>query len=417
MTDRPIVIVGGGLAGLCCARRLAAQGIGVQVLEASAEVGGRVRTVTHTNEHGSYRIDRGFQVYLDAYPEGRSVLNTEALGLRAFEPGAGVWTGRKMSYVFDPFRRPVRAAAAFASPIAGVGDILPLTRMHQRLVRTPLPELWAQPEIPTIELLRQAGLSEKIIDGFFRPFFGGVFFDRELATSARFFSFVYRMFAKGSATLPREGMNAIPLQIANALPSGVVRTGTPVESVKADGVVLVGGEQIEAKAVVVATDEPGKLVEIGARARGWRSIVSLAYDAPVSPMRDAVVALDSTGHGPVNHLAVVSDAQPTLAPQGRSLILASVLGGQERSDAELDAAVKTQLSGWFGPEQVEAWTLLRAERIDHALPDQSAGCLEPIRRSNRADGVWLAGDGLDNASINGAMESGRRAAENMLSEL
>jgi phytoene dehydrogenase-like protein len=42
-----VLIIGGGLAGLCCALRLHQSGISSQILEASDGVGGRVRTDEH----------------------------------------------------------------------------------------------------------------------------------------------------------------------------------------------------------------------------------------------------------------------------------------------------------------------------------------------------------------------------------
>ena len=53
-----VVIIGGGLAGLCAARVLAAEGVNVRVLEAQGRVGGR--TLTERGQDGSF-IDHGGQ--------------------------------------------------------------------------------------------------------------------------------------------------------------------------------------------------------------------------------------------------------------------------------------------------------------------------------------------------------------------
>ena len=58
----PVVIVGGGLAGLCCAKRLREGGVPSLVLEASDDIGGRVRT----DRVDGFLLDRGFQVLLTA---------------------------------------------------------------------------------------------------------------------------------------------------------------------------------------------------------------------------------------------------------------------------------------------------------------------------------------------------------------
>ena len=78
------IIVGAGLAGLACARELVRAGRSVLLLEASDRVGGRVATDTVEG----FQIDRGFQVYLDAYPEGKRQFDLKALQFGYFEPGA-----------------------------------------------------------------------------------------------------------------------------------------------------------------------------------------------------------------------------------------------------------------------------------------------------------------------------------------
>jgi hypothetical protein len=67
---------------------------------------------------------------------------------------------------------------------------------------------------------------------------------------------------------------------------------------------------------------------------------------------------------------------------------------------------------------VRSWRYLKSYRIPHAQPRQSPGALEPPERPVRIrPGVYLCGDHRDNASIQGAMVSGRRAAEAVLSDL
>ena len=83
MVDADVLIVGGGLAGLCCARRLCGAGVKCRVLEASDAVGGRART----DRLDGFLLDRGFQVLLTAYPEAQQVLDYGALDLQPFEPG------------------------------------------------------------------------------------------------------------------------------------------------------------------------------------------------------------------------------------------------------------------------------------------------------------------------------------------
>lgn len=93
-----VLIVGGGLAGLACAVRLQEAGAQPLIVEASDDVGGRVRT----DLVDGFRLDRGFQVYLDAYPEAGKFLDLPRLDLRPFQPGALVYPGGRLHRVRHP---------------------------------------------------------------------------------------------------------------------------------------------------------------------------------------------------------------------------------------------------------------------------------------------------------------------------
>ena len=105
-----VVIVGGGLAGLACARELWLNKVPFRLFEAADQVGGRVRTDV---EEG-FLLDRGFQVLLPAYPEAQRVLDYDALDLRRFYPGARVVLGKGSRLLADPLRHPLDAVKSLA---------------------------------------------------------------------------------------------------------------------------------------------------------------------------------------------------------------------------------------------------------------------------------------------------------------
>jgi len=94
----------------------------------------------------------------------------------------------------------------------------------------------------------------------------------------------------------------------------------------------------------------------------------------------------------------------------------TVLGIPEDADRLL-TEVREQLGDWFGPA-VKAWHHLRTYRIPYALPRQVPPALDAPERPVRwQPGIYVCGDHRDNASIQGAMVSGRRAAEAVLEDL
>ena len=228
-----VLIVGAGLAGLCCARHLTDHGVDCLLLEASDGIGGRIRT----DQSEGFLFDRGFQVLQSAYPEAQRMRDMPALELRPFYPGALVRYGGRFHKVADPWRQPLDALAGLLSPIGTFHDKVKIGRLRSHLLESTLEEIFRQPNTSTQEALRAEGFSPSIIERFLRPFFAGVFLERSLETSCRMFDFVFRMFAQGITGLPANGMAAIPEQVAAGL-GPRIRTGAQVTAV--DGTVILG---------------------------------------------------------------------------------------------------------------------------------------------------------------------------------
>lgn len=403
-----VVIVGAGLAGLCCGRRLAQIGVPFRIVEASDGVGGRVRTDTVDG----FRLDRGFQLFLPVYPEARRVLDYGPLDLKPFTRGALVAIGGQLHRVADPRAEPVTAATSLFGPVGTVTDKLRLARFKTRIDNQP-PE--TADDQPGIDLLRwTGGFTDQMIERLFRPFLAGATLDRGLMTSGRFLRFVIRMFADGAGAVPAAGMQAIPEQIAAGLPDGSVRLGASVAALESGEVVLTTGERLRTRAVVVATDGASAERLLGGTVidPGANGSTALYFDAAASPTGgDPILVLDGEGYGPANSVLCVSDAAPGYAPAGRSLVSVSVVGIPADDDSTLELKVREQLRGWFGAA-VDGWRLLRVYRIPHSLPDMGVGKLDPWQRPVRVrPGLYVCGDHRDQGSINGAMESGFRAAQ------
>jgi phytoene dehydrogenase-like protein len=405
-----VAVVGGGLAGLACARTLREAGMEPVVLEAADRVGGRVRT----EMRDGFRLDRGFQVLLTAYPDARRMLDYEALRLHAFRAGARIRKGGRFVDVADPRRHPWAGLRTAWSGLGTPGDRLRILRLAARVRRGSLDAVFRRPETTTAEALRREGFSEEMVESFFRPFLGGVFLEPDLATSSRFFEFVFRSFATGRATLPAGGMEAIPRHLAGPLPDGTIRTSTPVQRVEEGRVHLRGGGSLEAAFVVVAADrrEAARLLGRPAPAPG-RAVTTLYFDADAAPVEEPVLVLNGEGRGPVNHLCVPSRVAPGYAPEGRELVSVSVLDGDGSREPgeDLEGRVRDQLAGWFGPG-VRGWRLLRSWRVEEALPPQDPGSGGVPRRNLLVgSGILVCGDHRRHGSIQGALRSGRRAAE------
>lgn len=410
----PVAVIGAGLSGLNSARVLADAGREVTVYEASDGVGGRART----DEVDGFQLDRGFQVLLTAYPEARRTFDYAALDLGDFEPGALIRLNGRFSPFTDPIRRPGSAVSAISSPAMGITDKLRIARMRQELLATSPGEILSRPDLTAIESLRRRGFSLFALERFFKPFFGGVFIDPDLTTSSRLLEIFFRCFSAGSAALPAGGIGNLADSIAAALPEGSILLNRPVREVKADGFRLDDGEWTEAPAVIVATDERTASALAGVPEPGpGRVTTCVYYDAPAADLGGRSLRLSPSGPGPINELAVPSAVADGYAPAGRSLVSVSAIGNNALID-NLEQQVRNQLGEWFGNETVARWNHLATRTVSDALPDFAPGRFEPGGQDPALDsGLFVCGDYRESPSIQGALASGRKAAEAVLTRL
>ncbi len=404
------IIVGAGLAGLTCAKVLSERGAEVAVFEASDGVGGRVRT----DERDGFLLDRGFQVYFTSYPVSKRHLDHGALDFRVFDPGAIVQRGRERSVLSDPVRDPKALVPTLLSSAATFGDKLRTLEVVAKTFpgATSAGEENGEADTTTLEYLRAAGLSERYIDSFFRPFYGGVLLDRELTTSARVLRFTLRMLATGRTVVPARGMGEIPKQLASRLPEGAVRLDSPVDELLRDRErvtgVRAGGEEHEADAVVVATDAPtaGRLTG-EAVPEGRVGEVCLYYET--SGLGSGKKILLNAGDGAfVNNAVEISNVSEEYAPLGRHLLYAVALTGFDLPDDALYRRGIEDLGRWYPGADFRP---LGLRRIPYGQFAQPPGIHETLPENRTATpGLVLAGEYTEDSSINGSMLSGERAA-------
>jgi phytoene dehydrogenase-like protein len=419
-----VVIIGAGIAGLACARVLQEGKVSFQLLEASDAVGGRVRT----DLQDGYLLDRGFQVLLTAYPNTSRMLDLEALKIRTAVPGALVWYGSKLHRISDPFRD---SHHRFESAISSVGTWKDKLKLTQLLIQSRLEsadKILAEfshieaksHKLSTLEYLRGYGFSEQIIERFFRPFFGGVFLETGLETTASFFRFVFKMFTEGMTGVPEQGMGEIPKQMASHFSASQIRLNCKVDEVKENQVRLSSGEVLKAKTIVIATDseEASNLLKKAVSPIQWRSTAQIYFEASESPISEPILALNGEGRGLVNHFIVMNQLSPAYSCTGKSLISVNTVGIPSMDDAELISGAQKQLRSVLGT-QVSSWKALRVDRIAHALNSFSPAqlMLRKAQEVKLAHWLYVCGDHLETPSIEGAIISGKKAAASILRTL
>jgi len=365
-----VIIVGAGMAGLTCARALQRAGVQTTVLEASDGIGGRVRT----DIVAGYRLDRGFQVLFDAYPAARRWLDYDALDLRVFDPGAVVVRDGKRTILTDPLRDWRSAWPALWADSVSTIDKLRILALRLQVQRTPFATVQAQPDQTTRAYLEQYGFAAQTIERFFAPFYGGIFLDRSLQTSAKCFVYDFKMLAEGRTVVPAAGMGALATQLAQGL---VV-------------------EQLSGLAIPTTP----------------KSTVTL-YWAGTQPLTtQKKLWLNANPDAYVNNAMQMTAVAPGYGPVGGHLLSATVIGAPAEDDAQCYARAEHDMEQLTGqPALLASYRRLRLYRIPFAQFAQPAGIHATLvgPRTVR-DGLYLAGEYTVASSINAAMLSGERAA-------
>ena len=421
MADKhDVVIVGAGLAGLAAARELSIHGADVQVIEGADAVGGRVRS----DRVDGFTLDRGFQLYNPAYPEAARVLDHEALDLRPLVRGMDIVRtnrrGRSVVRLADP-RSPLNWHASALSRAAGtVRGKASFAAYAYQVARLQGAQFDERPDEPAQVALARAGMDATLIDEVLRPFLTGVFLEPHLMTSRRFMDVVLASFVKGTPSLPSAGMQAIPEQLHHALPPGSVTLSTRVRSLGDDYVQTTEG-RFGAKVVIVAADAPSAaelLPEVDIQARGnsvttwYHAVPRASLERPLAGGR-SVLTVDPQRRGPVINTVPLNYAVPSYAPEGYVLVSTSALG----TDND-EGLVRSHLQYLYGTD-TSVWQLLGTYAIPYALPSMRSPLrvVGPPAAPSHDAPVLLAGDYRATASIQGAMVSGRRAADAALHRL
>ncbi len=404
--DVDVVVVGAGVAGLAAARRLQGRGLTVRVLEAGARAGGRVGSETVDG----VTVDLGFQLLNPAYPEAARVLDLAALQLRPFVAGTLLATSSGSHLVADPRRCP----AALVSSVR----YTPGTRIEQLRFAAHVARLAGgrtaraildRPDTTAAQAYAGFGA---VTDDVLAPFLAGVLFDDSMTTSSRFVDLVLRSLVRGTPAVPAVGMQAIPDQLARGLD---VRLSTPVRGVTPSSVDTDDGV-VRARAVVVATDPltAARLVpEIEAPTMRSGTTWWHLADAPGGAITGGrpVLVVDPERRGPLVNAVAVSNAAPGYATGGRALVASTALGVDGVSEAD----VRRHLELMLGVD-TRGWDTVAVHRIGATVPATQVG--SPVRRPvDLGDGLFVAGDHRDTASLQGALVSGRRTADAVLARL
>jgi protoporphyrinogen oxidase len=407
-----VVILGGGVAGLIAALHCEEAGLSPTLIEAETVPGGRVRT----DYRDGFQLDYGFQVLLTEYQEVQRYLDLDALELGAFRAGAIVFDHRGRFRVSDPLRNPGQLFSMAFSRVGTLRDKWLVFRLNQELKATDRASLFKVNDQTTLAYLKEYGFSDRIINQFFRPFFGGIFLENELSTPAGMFRFVFKMFGSGDATLPRRGIGAVVKQLHARLERTTFIGDTRITSLKGNQLLDESGKAYSFDKLILTTDPSSLMENLPGQEIDWHDTCVFYYTTPQPLLPEPTIGLVSDPDSLINNFCELTQVWPDYAPVDEHLISVT-LKRIAPDSAELHRAIGEEVAQWCGKPNQSMNYLARYD-IPGALPVNPSQqyTIQPAA-TMLTDDIYLAGDYLLNASLDAAMRSGRLAVEAMLQSL
>lgn len=381
-----VIVVGAGLAGLNAAQILRANGYEVTVLEQHSRIGGRIAT----DLIDGYRCDHGFQVINPAYSELRRTELVEKLQIHPLSKGFEIFIDEKLVRVGDP-----RKGLGYL-----LGDLSSRTGTLSEKVHF-LRYLASKAEDQSFGIAMSAcgDFYQKVI----KRFLQGVFLINPDDVSSLMAHELLRWFIRGNPGVPHLGVQALP----NLLGEGLdIRTESRVQRIKS-GEVQTSEERLSADVVLIATNEVSAASLLDQPAPSMNKSVTWYHSVPAGEIKSNHLRLDPADVF-VNSVAI-SNVAPSYAPVGRTLISSTAL------DVIPSSEVLTRVGALWGvdPKSLE---YVQHFELTQSLPKHLPG--KPLISPSRVlENIYIAGDHRATPSQQGALLSGRLAAEAIIADL
>jgi protoporphyrinogen oxidase len=381
------VVIGAGLAGLSAALTLQEAGADVTVLDASDRVGGRIAS----DLIDGFILDRGFQLINLNYPEMQRWGIGKELDFKLAPRSVRVSYDQSHVTLGDPRNSPFSIFSSRSGSLKSKVYLLKYLASKPR-----------NSESVEAHLIRSgtADLYKKVL----KPFLQGVFLADPSRVSAVVGREVIGSFISGRSGVPANGVAALPPVLGKRVKD--LQLNTRVEEIRGNILVTNHGD-IKAQKVILATDLTTAGQLLGAtQVTPLLSSTTWYHATDKAPSDNAQLTIDSQNRGPVVNSIVISNLSANYAPAGQSLISSTTISHASESE------VRRHLALLWGASTAD-WRFLAKYEIHSALPLFAPGA-QNIKSSRISENIYIAGDYLTAPSQNGAMLSGRLAAQELM---
>ena len=382
-----VLIIGAGLAGLSAAITLQEAGRDVRVIDSSDRPGGRVTS----DIIDGFICDRGFQLINSQYP-----------ALQALD------VIKEIDFI--PAPRVIEVALGIDRRALGDPRVAPWTALDKATGTIPeklslLRFLATNPkENQSVEdVLKPSG---SVYTRVLRPFLQGVFLTDPKNVDARYGQSIVKSFISGSPGIPRKGVAELSKALAARVSS--ITYGVQANSLES-GFTKTSAGDFKAGTVIVATDATTATQLLGlSEVPRMAGCITWYHAVSGNPSGNGRLIVDGQNRGPVINSIVMSDISSSYAPLGQHLVSTTTDLGATESDVRRHLAVVWGMS-------THDWQLIAKYEIPAALPIQNVGrsLTQTVKVS---DNIFVVGDHRAVPSQQGALFSGRLAAELILNQ-
>ena len=380
-----VLIIGAGLAGLNAAIHLEAAGVDVTVIESSDRAGGRVAS----DVIDGFICDRGFQLLNSQYPALQQLDVINEIDFIEAPRVVEVSLGDRRHVIGDPRQVPWTALDKATGTIP------------EKLALVRFIAVKPKPGQSIGQALRSTGTT---YDRVLRPFLQGVFLTDPDNVDAVYGHSIIKSFVNGKPGVPRKGVGELPKALVKRIQNVVYQT--QVDRIELASAHTSNGTYTAEK-ILIATDATTATQLLGlTEVPRMAGCITWYHAVTHNPSGTGRLVVDGQKRGPIINSVVMSDISRSYAPVGQHLVSTTTDLNVTESD------VRRHLAIMWGTITHE-WQFIAKYEIPAALPIHHVGrVLSHSMKIN--DHHFVAGDHRTVPSQQGALFSGRLAAELML---